>query len=508
MRFHAVANLVPDLLWSADKNGQWTWCNQRWTEYTGLTIEQSRGSGWLNAVHIEDREATRLAFETMPSRESLRHEHRLRGADGVSSWFLIRAEPVQSAAPEAGQWFGAATNIDDYKRSQADLAASEERLRLVLDSAREFAIFSMDAGRHITSWHQGAQNLLGYSEAEIIGKPADIIFTEEDRAAGTPKAEAEQALAEGRATGEGWRRRKDGTRFWGRGAMMAMRDGAGAAIGLVKILSDETAAQNAREALEKSRQELMAALQTAERARAEAEAAGQAKDRFLAVLSHELRTPLTPVLMGVRIMQLNRDLPPSAGEALEMIARNIQIEARFIDDLLDVSRLRHGKLEIAKEPVDIHEVIRSAIEVSQSEIDAKEQVIEVRLEAANHQCVGDAMRLQQVFWNLVKNASKFTGETGRIRVSTHDAPGMIVVEISDCGVGIRPESLERIFDAFAQEADSRKPGGLGLGLAIARAIAQAHGGDITAASAGVNQGATFTVTLPTGGQSGQTGQVR
>jgi len=212
--------------------------------------------------------------------------------------------------------------------------------------------------------------------------------------------------------------------------------------------------------------------------------------------------------MGVRIMQLNRDLPPSAGEALEMIARNIQIEARFIDDLLDVSRLRHGKLEIAKEPVDIHEIIRSAIEVSQSEIDAKEQVIEVRLEAANHQCVGDSMRLQQVFWNLVKNASKFTGETGRIRVSTHDAPGMIVVEISDCGIGIRPESLERIFDAFAQEADSRKPGGLGLGLAIARAIAQAHGGDITAASAGFNQGATFAVALPTGGQSGQTGQVR
>jgi len=212
--------------------------------------------------------------------------------------------------------------------------------------------------------------------------------------------------------------------------------------------------------------------------------------------------------MGVRILQLNRDLPPSASEALEMITRNIQIEARFIDDLLDVSRLRHGKLEIAKQPVDIHEIIHSAIEVSQSEIEARGQVIEVRLEAAHHQCVGDPMRLQQVFWNLVKNASKFTGETGPIRVSTHDAPDMIVVEISDGGIGIRPESLERIFDAFAQEADSRKPGGLGLGLAIARAIAQAHGGDIIAASAGLNQGATFTVTLPIGGQSGQSAHIR
>jgi two-component system CheB/CheR fusion protein len=504
-RFQAVANLVPDLLWSADRNGQWTWCNQRWMQYTGLTIEQSRGFGWLNAVHPEDREATRQAFETMASRETLQHEHRLRGADGVASWFLIRAEPVQSASPEGGRWFGAATNIDDYKRSQAALAASEEHLRLVLDNAREFAIFSMDVSHRITSWHQGAQNLLGYSEAEIIGKPADIIFTEEDRAEGTPKAEAEQALAEGRATREGWRQRKDGSLFWGSGAMMAMHDGAGKAIGLVKILRDETAEQNAREALEKSRQELIAALQTAEQARAEAEAAGQAKDRFLAVLSHELRTPLTPVLMGVRILQLNRDLPPKATEALEMITRNVQIEARFIDDLLDVSRLRHGKLEIAREPVDIHGVIRSAIEVSQSEIEAKRQVINVWLEASNHQCVGDSMRLQQVFWNLVKNAAKFTDEEGRICVSSRDARGMVIVEISDSGAGIRPDSLDRIFEPFAQETGSspRKTGGLGLGLAIAKAIAQAHGGDITAASAGLNQGATFTVTLPTAGQSGQ-----
>ena len=389
-------------------------------------------------------------------------------------------------------------NPKETKHSEAALAASEEHLRLVLENAREFAIFSMDLPRRVTSWNQGAQNLLGYSEAEIIGDWADIIFTNEDRALGVPNAEAQQALADGRATGEGWRQRKDGSRFWGRGAMMAMRDSSGRAIGLVKILRDETAARNTQEALEKSRQELMAALQAAEHARAEAEAAGQAKDLFLAMLSHELRTPLTPVLMGVRILQLNHDLPPSALEALEMIARNVQLEARFIDDLLDISRLRHGKLEIAKEPVDIHEVIRSAIEISRSELEEKRQTIDVRLEASNHQCVGDSIRLQQVFWNLVKNASKFTGETGRIRVSSHDEPGMIAVEISDNGVGIRTESLARIFDAFAQEADSapRKTGGLGLGLAIARAVAQAHGGDIAAASAGLNEGSTFIVTLP------------
>jgi two-component system CheB/CheR fusion protein len=147
--------------------------------------------------------------------------------------------------------------------------------------------------------------------------------------------------------------------------------------------------------------------------------------------------------------------------------------------------------------VDLHQVIRSAIEVSQSELDAKAQTIDVRLEAAHHRCAGDSMRLQQVFWNLVKNASKFTGETKRICVTSRDEPGMVVVEVSDCGIGIRPEGLDRIFDAFAQEKVSRKTGGLGLGLAIARAVAKAHGGDITAASAGLDQGSTFTVTLPT-----------
>jgi signal transduction histidine kinase len=184
-----------------------------------------------------------------------------------------------------------------------------------------------------------------------------------------------------------------------------------------------------------------------------------------------------------------------------MIARNVQLEARFIDDILDISRLRHGKLEIANEPLDIHDVVRSAIEISRSELDEKSQVLDVHLDAANRHCMGDALRLQQVFWNIVKNASKFTGETGWVRVSSRDEPGMVVVEISDCGIGIRPESLERIFDAFEQETDAlpRKTGGLGLGLAIARAVAKAHGGDITAASAGLNQGATFTVALPTAG---------
>ena len=361
--------------------------------------------------------------------------------------------------------------------------------------------FPWTSHRRIVSWNPGAQNLLQYSEAEILGKSADMIFTEEDRAQGMPEKEAGQALSAGRAADERWHLRKDGSRFWGSGAMMAMHgsgDREGQPIGLVKVLRDETEAKNVREALEKSRGEMMAALAEAERARAEAEAAGEAKDRFLAVLSHELRTPLTPVLMGVRLLQMHRDLPEAAAEALDMIARNVQLEAQFIDDLLDVSRLSHGKLEIVKQKVDLHEVIRSAIEISRHATDEKKQVIEIALLAKKHHCLGDPLRLQQVVWNLVKNAAKFSPEGSKLRVGSRDGTDGFIMDFMDSGVGIRPEGLQRIFDAFAQEerSSARGTGGLGLGLAIAKAVVEAHGGTIKAESAGLNQGATFTVMLP------------
>ena len=247
-----------------------------------------------------------------------------------------------------------------------------------------------------------------------------------------------------------------------------------------------------------SRQALVAALLTAERARTEAEEACAARDQFLASVSHELRTPLTPVLMAAHLLAHNPEVPVSAREALDMIERNLRIEARLVDDLLDFARVHCGKLEVAREPVDVREVILHALEVTTDDVTRKNQQITVELGANCHEVRGDAIRLQQVFWNLLKNASKFTPRGGSIHVSSRDDRGQLIVQVSDTGLGFEPEVGLRLFDAFMQGSRevTRRFGGLGLGLAIAKAAVKIHGGTLQAKSEGCGRGAIFSVTLP------------
>ena len=498
-RFRVVADLVPDLLFSTDALGQLLWCNQRWLTYTGQILPQAQGNGWVNTIYPEDRERVRDTFlAAVREGRSYHSEHRLLGADGRARWFLVRAEPLRNEQGQIIQWFGTKTDVEDFKQSTDRLTASEERLRLIIENAREFAIFSTDLDLRITSWNPGAARLLGYSEREILRQHSEIIFTPEDRAAGGAQTEARGALESGRAIDERWHQRKDGSRFWASGALMRMNNAAGKAIGFVKILRDETENRRTRQALEQGREDLWAALQETEKARAEAEAAARAKDHFLAVLSHELRTPLTPVMMAVHLLSRNREVPASAREAIDMIRRNVEIEAHFIDDLLDVTRISRGKLEVIREPMDLHAAIRHAVEVTQTDLATKRQLLTVSLDAERPTLHGDATRLQQVFWNLLKNASKFTPEGGAVHVLSRNEPGRIVVEVRDTGAGFEPTGDERIFQPFEQGSleITRQYGGLGLGLAIAKAAVEAHEGVLRAASAGVDQGATFTVELP------------
>ena len=382
--------------------------------------------------------------------------------------------------------------------SQKALLKSDEILRSLVESAREYAIFTTDLDLKVTTWNAGAERLLGYTENEILGKSAKIIFTEEDRSSGQPEVEKNGAMTEGRASDERWHLRKDGSRFWSSGFLMAMRDVDQNPFGYVKILRDATEERRALQEQEMNRDHLKAALDETERARADSVASGQAKDHFIAVLSHELRTPLTPVLFTAGALVQRKDLPPDVIENLELIRRNVQTEASFIDDLLDVTRISSGKLEIVTVPVDLHEIIRSALEVCREDMQARRQTVEVDLTAPKSQVRGDSARLQQVFWNLLKNASKFTPEEGSIRVHSHQGEDNgIVVEIVDSGIGIDPEIRERIFEPFEQGTHSitRRYGGLGLGLAISKAIMEAHGGTITASSSGIGQGATFALRL-------------
>jgi PAS domain S-box-containing protein len=264
----------------------------------------------------------------------------------------------------------------------------------------------------------------------------------------------------------------------------AVRDESGDIVRFIGTMLDITDAKNAEIILQ--------------RAKNDAEEANRAKDRFLAMLSHELRTPLTPVLMTIATLRREPDLSDDVRRDLEILQRNVELEALLIDDLLDLTRIAHGKLELHNDAVDVHGTLEHALSISAGDITGKHIQVIQRLEAREHHCWGDPARLQQVFWNLIKNSAKFTPEGGRLEVSTrNNAEHQIVIEVTDNGIGIDSQVMPRIFDAFEQGGGviTSKFGGLGLGLAISKRVVDLHRGTIEARSEGPGRGATFTVTL-------------
>lgn len=228
-----------------------------------------------------------------------------------------------------------------------------------------------------------------------------------------------------------------------------------------------------------------------------AETANRAKDQFIAVLSHELRTPLTPVLTAVTLLQSHEEASAEMREEMEIIRRNVELESKLIDDLLDVTRISRGIVELHREEVDVHASLMKTLEICQSEIAAKGIGVTLNLEARHHRVLADSARLQQVFWNLLKNAVKFTPPEGRISILTSNTRQRLKIEFTDTGIGIEPHVLPRIFNAFEQgeQTKTRRFGGLGLGLSIAKAVVELHHGRLTATSEGQNKGSVFTVEL-------------
>ena len=227
-----------------------------------------------------------------------------------------------------------------------------------------------------------------------------------------------------------------------------------------------------------------------------ARAANEAKDRFIAVLSHELRTPLTPILFALASIRETGSAPAALAPALEMIGRNVELEARLIDDLLDVTRITQGQLRLVLETVDAHAVVEEVLELCREDIQATGANLSLELEASDHHVTADATRLRQVLWNLLKNATRSTPAGGRITISTtNEVAGRLTLAVHDTGIGISSVGLEQLFRPFEQAGEEGMPrsAGLGLGLAIAKGIVDAHGGRIWAMSRGLGQGATFTV---------------
>jgi signal transduction histidine kinase/ActR/RegA family two-component response regulator len=266
---------------------------------------------------------------------------------------------------------------------------------------------------------------------------------------------------------------------------------------------------------ETSRRERGKALAAGEQAMA----ANRAKDRFLAVLSHELRNPLNPILTLAAVLESDDRLPADVREDMRMIGRNAQLQLRLVDDLLDLNRIVRGKLALCRELVDAHSLVEEVLAMCGADAVAKGLGLDACLAADRHHLYGDGGRLRQVFWNLVRNAMKFTPAGGRVTVTTANGPdGTLRVEVTDTGIGVEPEALNRIFMAFEQADESvgRQFGGLGLGLAISKSLIEGHGGTVSASSPGKGAGATFTLRLPVvegeaGGGAGSqpgTGQTR
>ncbi|HEY6070191.1 MAG TPA: MASE1 domain-containing protein [Chthoniobacterales bacterium] len=232
----------------------------------------------------------------------------------------------------------------------------------------------------------------------------------------------------------------------------------------------------------------------------EVEAANRTKDNFLAMLSHELRTPLTPVMAAVDTLEADGARSPEAKNSIAMIRRNVELESQLIDDLLDLTRIAKDKLQLRFGPLDAHEVINSVVEICRPEAKARNLKVRVNLRAGAHFVSGDAAKFQQIIWNLLKNAIKFTADDGEITISTTNPESqLLAISVHDNGIGIEPEAMNRIFDPFEQgeHAFERRYGGLGLGLAISKSLAQAHGGTLVARSDGRDRGSTFVLTIKT-----------
>jgi PAS domain S-box-containing protein len=358
------------------------------------------------------------------------------------------------------------------------LRNAEEQHRLLMENVKDYAIFLLDPKGNIITWNSGAERILGYKEAEIIGQPFARIFTPEDADQNQPEYELKTAAEKGKAEDERWHVRKDGTRLWASGIVSPLWDASGTLLGFAKILRDIT-----------------------ERKRAEEELAdaNRRKDEFLAMLGHELRNPLAPVLTGLHIIEREAQDNPTIQQTLGMMHRQLRRIVRLVDDLLDVSRITTGKIQLRRKREQLAAMVAHALETVRPLIDSRRHELSVTLPTEAIWLDADPVRIEQVLANLLGNAAKYTEPGGRICLTVEQEGDRAVIHVKDTGVGIRPDMLNRIFDLFVQ-ADrtlDRALGGLGIGLTLVRKLVEMHGGTVEAFSEGIGKGSEFVVRLPT-----------
>ena len=394
--------------------------------------------------------------------------------DGSRFWANVTITAVRDEAGELTGYAKVTRDLTERRAYEEELRASEQRFRLLVEGVRDYAIFMLDPDGIVRSWNAGAQAIKGYAADEIIGRPMSTFYTPKDRKNGKPAAELAQARATGRAEDEGWRVRKDGSLFWANVIITAVYGSTGELVGFAKMTRDMTERRHLEE-LERSSRRM---------------------NEFLAMLAHELRNPLAPMRNAVTVMQLEPLANPALRKARDIIDRQLAHVTRLVDDLLDIGGLTTGKVKLRQELVQLQRIVENSVETVRPLLETRRHTLALEFPQQPAYATGDATRLSQILQNLLVNAAKYTPDGGRVQVKTEVAEGFVTISVSDNGRGLAAEDVDAIFELFRQGVGTATESGLGIGLTLARSLAEMHGGSLEATSPGPGLGSTFLLRLP------------
>lgn len=418
-------------------------------------------------------------------------EREARSVNG--RYYLARVVPYRTAENRIEGAVMTFVDITTRVLAERKVSENEERLRIAAETVRHYAIITFDDAGLITTWNTGARVVFGYEEAEVLGQSFVLLFTPEDREAGIPEREMSQARATGSAEDERWHLRKDQSRFYCSGVTTAYISGSDQP-GFAKIARDMTGTKmvEARRDEEFSRQK---------QAGLAAEAANRLKDEFLAVMSHELKHPLNLIHVNAELLTRMPEVQQFANvrRAADTIRRTVASQARIIDDLLDLSRARTGKMMLTLVRTSLRDIVQRIAEAARRDAEDKQVAFQTMVDPGEPVTVAcDSVRMEQVVWNLLSNAIKFTDAGGRVTVRLERRDHEARLEVTDTGRGIAPAFMSNLFSMFRQERreTTNGEGGMGIGLALVKELTEVQGGRVEARSPGLGKGATFTVTLP------------
>jgi PAS domain S-box-containing protein len=489
LRFRLMADSIPQIVWMIDESGRGVYFNKQWSAYTGISLGSITPADVTDQfVHPDDRAITMEAWERAQNGGGhYSVEHRLRSAAGEYRWFLVRAELYRD--PQSGQgamWFGTSTDVHDRKLAEAALGAREEQLRLAIDAA-DVGEWDVDMVSGSMYWPARVKAMFGISADRPVAladfydgvHPDDRERTLASFANAADPRQRMQYEAEYRTIGK-----EDGIIRWVAAKGRGLFNESGECIRIIGTAIDITARKAAEATLRESEERLRQA--------------DRRKDEFLAMLAHELRNPLAPISAAAELLQMGSLDGDRVRRTSQIIGRQVRHMTSLVDDLLDVSRVTRGLVELDNAQLDINHIVADAVEQLTPLIRGRRHHLELRLMPDAMMVRGDRKRLVQVLANILNNAAKYTHEGGRIVLQTDVREGQVCIEISDNGIGMAPELVARAFDLFAQaeRSSDRSLGGLGLGLALVRSLVELHHGTVSCESAGIGKGSKFTICLP------------